>query len=512
MRCVFRVDASTRMGIGHLIRCLTLADALRERGVQTEFICRKHPGHLISLLEEKNQPVIVLPQPVSDDSLLDASYAEWLGVTQEEDAAQTINAINAGIPEWLVVDHYGLDVKWEQRVRPHVGKLMVIDDLANRHHDCDVLLDQNYSQGGGGRYRRLVPDSCVLLTGPQYALIRPEYRYFRKNLRVHEGKVKRVLVFFGGSDPFNMTGLILDVLSQSEFLHIDVDVVIGANNRHREFIYGQAQKRTHTTISGLRPHLAELMVQADLAIGAGGTTTWERMCLGLPALVISIAENQLQGSEALAKAGLIQYAGYCHEITFEHVAKLFNELIADKERLVELSMQGQLQVDGFGALRIAEALVPSDAKELEIRRARPEDMALYYRWANDPTVRTNAFNTNPILWEEHERWFNKKIHAVDCYLFVLEVNGLPVGQIRFDKAESEMNIDYSLDVVVRGRGWGRRLVDLGINQVRGGAFTRFRAAVKYENKASYFVFSKMGFTEAVSASENEVIFYRDSAA
>lgn len=512
MRCIFRVDASTRMGIGHLMRCLTLADVLRGRGVQTKFICREHPGHLISLLEEKAMPVTVLPAPMANDSIHDENYAVWLGATQVEDAAQTIDAFNGDIPEWLVVDHYGLDVEWELRMRPHVGKIMVIDDLANRHHDCDVLLDQNYSLEADRRYLGLVPDFCMLLVGPRYALLRPEYACFRKNLRTHDGQVKRVLVFFGGSDQLNMTGLILDVLSQPKLLHLDVDVVIGANNHDCELISKQAQKRQRTTISGLRPHLADLMAQADLAIGAGGATTWERMCLGLPALVISIAENQRPGSDALAQVKLIQYAGHCSDITFEHVTKLLQELIGDKERLVELSMQGQLQVDGLGALRIAEVLIPSEVDEIKIRRARAEDVTLYYNWANDSTVRKNAFNANPIPWGVHQHWFTKKMHDVDSYLFVLEVAGLPVGQIRFDKEADEMNIDYSLDVIVRGRGWGARLVNLGINLIKDVTFTRFRAEVKYENKASYFVFSRMNFTEIVGASGNEVIFYRDSAA
>jgi UDP-2,4-diacetamido-2,4,6-trideoxy-beta-L-altropyranose hydrolase len=356
MKVVFRVDASVRMGIGHLMRCLTLAESLRERGAQLRFVCREHTGNLITLLQQKAMPVVVLPAPAINDATSGEDYAAWLGATQAEDAEQTIAALNGEKPDWLVVDHYGLDVEWEQRVRPHASKLMVIDDLANRSHDSDVLLDQNYSTEGEQRYAGLVGDACKLLVGPRYALLRPEYAAYRKTLRERNGHVRRVLVFFGGTDQQNVTGMALEALSHAELRHLEVDVVIGANNSHRESLVKKAAERAQTTIYGSRPHLADLMMQADLAIGAGGATTWERLCLGLPSLVVSIAENQVPSCVALHYSRLIDYLGYQDKVDATGAFNEIVHMIGNPGRLVEMSLAGQALVDGCGADIINETL------------------------------------------------------------------------------------------------------------------------------------------------------------
>ena len=511
MKVVFRVDASTRMGIGHFMRCLTLAEALRERGVQTRFICREHTGNLIALLQQKAIPVTALPARAIND-ISGEDYAAWLGVTQTEDAEQTIETLSGERPDWLVVDHYGLDVEWEQRLRPHASKLMVIDDLANRCHDCDVLLDQNYSVVGEQRYAGLVPDTCKLLVGPRYALLRPEYATYRKTLRARNGQVRRVLLFFGGCDPQNATGMALEVLSHPDLKHLDVDVVIGANNPNREALERQSRERPQTTIYGLRPYLADLMAQADLAIGAGGATTWERMCLGLPTIVISIAENQRPASEALAKAKLIYFAGHFSRIKTDQLAQLLKRYCYDAENLTELSTQNQLQVDGLGTLRLVEVLCPSDINEIRLRPASDEDIVGYYNWANDPAVRKHAVNTSAISWATHQAWFASKLHDVNSQLFVLEAAGLPVGQIRFDKEGGEAHVDYSLDPIVRGRGWGLRLLALGIDRVRQIEPVKLRAEVKAGNEVSAAVFLRNGFTETSNVSAGYRSFYRDTGA
>lgn len=356
MNVVFRVDASSRMGVGHMMRCLTLAETLRERGAQIRFVCREHKGNLIALLQQKAMPVTVLPAPAINDTTSGEDYAAWLGVTRAEDAKQTIEALNGENPDWLVVDHYGLDVEWEQRLRPHVSKLMVIDDLANRRHDCDVLLDQNYSAEGEQRYAGLVPGACRLLVGPRYALLRPEYVAHRKTLRDRDGQVSRVLVFFGGTDQQNVTGMALEALSYPDLRHLKVDVVVGANNPHRNSIEQQVLRRPHTTLHASRPHLADLMAQADLALGAGGATTLERLCLGLPSLVVSIAENQMPSCAALHHSRLINYFGHQDKVDAAGFCNEIIRMIGNPSRLVEMSLAGQALVDGFGADLINETL------------------------------------------------------------------------------------------------------------------------------------------------------------
>lgn len=356
MTFVFRVDASTPIGIGHLMRCLTLAEVLQSSGAITKFICRAHPGNLIHLLQEKGMSVAVLPPPVLNDPSLGQGYARWLGVSQQQDTEQSISALNAERPDWLIVDHYGLDADWERRIRPHVGKVMVIDDLANRAHECDVLLDQNYSEQLEQRYKGLVPESCTILNGPKYALLRPEYGFYRTLLQDHVGKVERIFVFFGGSDANNVTGMALEVLSHPNLQSVQVDVVVGANNPHLNSIQQQIANRPNTTLYGPRSHLADLMAKADLALGAGGVSTSERLCLGVPSMVISIAENQVESCLALHRAGYINYLGCQEEV---NATDLFDKLLAmmgNPQNLIRMSSAGKNLVDGTGISTIKDTL------------------------------------------------------------------------------------------------------------------------------------------------------------
>ena len=465
MMVVFRVDASAKMGIGHLMRCLTLAEGLRSRGKEVRFICRAQPGNLIGLLKRRAMPVTVLPDAPEARSQGESDYAAWLGVSQAQDASQTIEALAGRRPDWLIVDHYGLDAKWEQQLRPHVQHLMVIDDLADRPHDCDLLLDQNFAIEPEMRYRDLVPAACRLLLGPRYALLRREYRLWRQTLRPRDGRVRRVLVFLGGADPGHATSLALTALSTPELRHLHVDVVVGGNNPHRSALEAQARSRPRTTLHGHRPHLADLMAQADLAVGAGGVTTWERLCLGLPSLVISIAENQKPACVALAEAGVIYYAGDVGSLDEGKLSEHLCRILKDPKELVRMSEEGELMVDGWGVQRVVEALDPTPVGEIRLRPAEEEDIVLYYDWAGEHGARREGRHRDLLLWEQHKRWFQEKLDDPCSRLFVVEANGLPLGQIRFDRDQEEVRVDYSLDPLAHGRGWAAHLVALGARRL-----------------------------------------------
>ena len=358
MKAVFRVDASTQMGIGHLMRCLTLAEALRERGVQTRFICREHTGKLIALLQQKAMLVTVLPAPaVNDTTASDEDYAAWLGVTQAEDAEQTIEALNGEKPDWLVVDHYGLDVEWEQRLRPHVCKLMVIDDLANRSHECDLLLDQNYYRNLERRYQGLVPNTCECLLGPSYVLLRQEFTDARSHLRVRDGIVRRILVFFGGSDPTNQTRKALDAISLLSRPEIEVDVVVGASNPHRDEIKTVCKQMPNVQYHCQVGNMAELISASDMAIGAGGATTWERCMLGLPTLTAVIAENQLQTTMDLDEFGAIVFLGWADKLTVADLVHAIHRVLERPALLCKLSERASHLMKGYlGVEFVAKAM------------------------------------------------------------------------------------------------------------------------------------------------------------
>jgi UDP-2,4-diacetamido-2,4,6-trideoxy-beta-L-altropyranose hydrolase len=499
------------MGTGHMMRCLTLAEGLRERGVGIRFVCRDHPGNMAELLRQRSVDFNLLPRSgAGPTSAADEDYGDWLGVTQAEDAEQTIRALDGEPLEWLIVDHYALDADWQSRLRAHTKNVLVIDDLANRRHECDLLVDQNFSTSAQDRYRGLIPAHCRSLCGPQFAMLRPEYRQKRIGARHRGGEVRRVLIFFGGSDPQNLTGAAVDALCDPEFRDIEVDVVIGVNNPHRESLEKSAARRPHTRLHGAQLHLADLMEEADLSIGAGGATTWERMCVGLPSIVVSIAENQRPACQSMAEAGLIVYAGHHDAVRVSDLISALRRIRGRPDALAEVSSRGQRTVDGWGAQRIVEFMYPTAKDSLGVRPANPDDLYQFFLWANDPDVRAQSIHGQRISFESHQEWFAGRLNSSDSHLFVMQAGELPVGQIRFDREGNEERIDYSIDKYFRGRGWASRLVALGMSQVPPREDMVFRAEVKDSNLPSHTVFSRLGFATLPSEHINGISVFRFS--
>jgi len=495
------------------MRCLTLAEHLRERGAGVRFVCRAHRGNLIELLRERHHAVAILPAPPrATDAASDGDYAAWLGVSQEKDTEETLAALQGAKPDWLVVDHYALDAAWERSMRPHASRILVIDDLANRSHDCDVLLNQNFSNRGPERYGGRVPDRCRLLLGPRHALLRPEFARCRQSRQNRDGRVRRIFIFLGGTDPGGVTGLALDALSDPEFAALEADVVVGANNAHRQFLETKASNRPRTRLYGPTTKLADLMARADLAIGAGGGTTWERLCLGLPSVVVSIAENQVPACEALAEGRLIRYLGADSDVSVAAIREELRTLIGSPEPLAQLAIRGQMAVDGRGAARVAECLDPTPPDRLSLRPANEDDARIYFYWVNDPEVRRQSLRPEPIDWPRHQEWFAGKLATEQSRLFVLEAGDLPVGQIRFDREGAETRIDYSIDSLFRGHGWATRLLALGVQEMSYGPTMIFRADVKESNPASSAVFRKLGFAESGSPAGAGIRVFRLEAA
>jgi UDP-2,4-diacetamido-2,4,6-trideoxy-beta-L-altropyranose hydrolase len=478
MNVVFRVDASNAMGTGHVMRCRTLATALRRRGARVQFITRAHDGHLGDMLAREGFAVTLLPRPESAPGARGREdYAAWLGVSPQDDAGQTIAALDHAQNDWLIVDHYGLDQSWEERLRPHARKLMVIDDLANRPHASDVLLDQNYAVDGPARYQPWVQVPCCLLLGPRYALLRPEYAQYRETMVPRSGEIKRVLVYLGGADNADNTGKVLAALSEPSLAHLEVEVVIGPNFIHKQSVTVQAAVRPHTRIHGHLPHLAGLMAQADLAIGAGGATTWERLCMGLPSLVLSIADNQLPACEALASSGLIEYLGRAGDLDAPAIEAAVLASLAASGALRTLAMDHQSLVDGMGVERIAETLYPTPVDQLTVRPAAAGDALRFFAWANDPEVRSRAIDSASADIATHGDWFSRCLTDANSNIYVLEASGLPVGQVRFERRSGEATIAHSLDALVQGRDWENQLIKLGIEALNNSRPTRLATEI-----------------------------------
>lgn len=350
-----RVDANGQIGTGHFMRCLTLADGLKYRGAQIRFVSRHLSEHLCSMLVNKGYEFALLASDQNHMPLDELAHAHWLGVSQARDATDSIQALSDRVWDWLVVDHYALDFRWEFMLRQTVKKILVIDDIADRQHGCDVLLDQNFYADMATRYTGKTPAHCQLLLGPRYALLRDEFRQLREQVKPRSGPVRHVLVFFGGVDVDNYTAQAIEALAGIGSSDLHVDVVIGAQHLHREQIETACAEKgfvCHVQTS----RMAELMAAADLAIGAGGSASWERCCLGLPSLTASLANNQVGIAKALDLFGACIYIGALETASAAVIQSAIIALLAHPDRFMLLSEKSYSLVDGLGVDRVCLAL------------------------------------------------------------------------------------------------------------------------------------------------------------
>ncbi|MFH0934731.1 MAG: UDP-2,4-diacetamido-2,4,6-trideoxy-beta-L-altropyranose hydrolase, partial [Pseudomonadota bacterium] len=293
---LIRTDASLDIGTGHVMRCLTLAEALREQGASCRFVCRAHPGNLIDLIRQRGFVVHSLPSdPDWQPRSTEPAHAAWLGADWQADAEQTKVSAGGTAIDWLIVDHYALDGRWESALRGHSGKIMVIDDLADRVHDCDLLLDQNLGRNAED-YAALVPGGCTLLVGAKYALLRPEFSAQREYslARRSAPQLKHLLITMGGVDKDDVTGKVLDALRVCTLpADCRISVVMGPHAPWLAQVRERAANMPWPTMVLVNiSDMARLMADSDLAIGAAGCTSWERCCLGLPSLMMVLADNQ----------------------------------------------------------------------------------------------------------------------------------------------------------------------------------------------------------------------------
>ena len=310
MNIIIRTDASHTIGIGHLMRCLTISERLRKLGANVEYVIRDHPGNINEQIQEKGFKVNLLSSSTTNNKQQTLiGYEKWLGVKQHIDADETIQFVKNREIDWIIIDHYALDYKWEERIRLYTKKIMVIDDLANRKHDCDLLLDQNLLKNMDSRYNDILSEKTVQLLGPQYALLQPEYEKLRVKVKHRHQPLKHVLIFFGGTDKYNLTGLTLNAFLNNNISLDKIDIVLSQQNSNYIQINDLVDHMSNITLHSNLSSLAPIILNADFAVGAGGATNWERLCLGLPSIVISIAENQKPVSNNLHNMGMIQYIG-----------------------------------------------------------------------------------------------------------------------------------------------------------------------------------------------------------
>ncbi len=370
---VFRVDASIDIGSGHVMRCLTLANLFKAEGQECHFICRGHPGNLIETIRQNGYSVhelsAVKPEDTReaeecDEPLL--AHSPWLGTSQQEDADECIPLLSNLKPDWLIVDHYALDSRWENLLRHTCNKLLVIDDLADRSHACDLLLDQNLGRHPDD-YAKWVPRDCHLFVGPRYAILRPEFAALREYSlkRRKPPRGQHILITMGGIDKDNATGRVLEALQACSLPNdCRISIVMGANAPWIEDVRQQAAEMPWPTevLVNIKD-MAKRMAESDLAIGAAGSTSWERCCLGLPTLSVVLAENQWPIARALEVEQATFVVGTVEEI-FYQLPKFMNKLFQGS-RLSKMTEHASEITDGLGATRVLEKIEQLNEPEKE---------------------------------------------------------------------------------------------------------------------------------------------------
>lgn len=353
MNICFRVDSSIEIGSGHVMRCLTLAEEFTRNGHNVVFMSRLHEGNLCNLMRSKGYEVLTLEKPTKD-IVGTLKHAKWLGVTTDEDLKESEQVIlNSNHKfDWIIIDHYAIDITWERSIRKHIPNVMVIDDIADRQHDCDILLDQNFYQSAESRYLNLVPSHCNMLLGPKYALLRNEFIEYYPIKKEHQD-IKKILVFYGGSDATDETLKAINAIKNINDLDLHADVVVGGLNSNKALIKEQCEDENFTFHYNIN-YMAKLMHEADFAVCAGGSTTWERYCVGLPAIVTAVAYNQVELCENAHILGVDQYIGLSNEVTVKSIEDKLKTLLMEethKKRLIAKEV-----VDGNGKKRVLDVI------------------------------------------------------------------------------------------------------------------------------------------------------------
>lgn len=507
IRAVFRVDSSQQIGSGHLVRCITLAANLKTKGISIHFICRDLPGHLTQIVTNQGYEYTLLPNPVSalmPNQKNGPAQADWLGVSWEVDAEEVTQIIRNSIDaDWLIVDHYALDARWERRLRPYVGGIMVIDDLVDRAHDCDMILNQNISPDIVTAYSELVPVHCIRLLGPRYALLREEFLGAKNSIEPVGANEFCILLYFGASDTHGLTLTTIKAIHQVSVANLKVDVVIGASNPAKDEIRELCSASDSLTFHCQVENMAELMFRADLAIGAGGTTIWEHLMMGVPSIVIAVADNQVGHSRYLSDIGAICYLGEAASVSLAVITSAVSAFVANPWLLEVYGDRFRNLVDGHGTARVAKLLA---SPAVWLRDAVHEDCEAVYAWRNDPVNRANANTKEEINKDTHEQWYAETLEADDRKLLIGESEAGPIGVIRFDIEGEKATISIYLAPGMHGKGCGPLLLQAGEQWLMKNcpSVKTSKAYVLTSNVASSALFHRLGYNVSSTIYEKEL--------
>ncbi len=474
---VFRADGNARIGTGHVMRSLALAQAWQDQGGRAVFLMDLKAPALGSRLQSEGMEVVFLSSPPGTAG-------------DADEATELARRLGAG---WVVVDGYHFGAAYQRQVREAGLKLLFIDDIGSAGENyADLILNQNLHAQADLYPRR--DAGARLLLGPLYTLLRREFGPWRDRQRQIAPAARKVLVTLGGGDPDNITSKVMQALGQMEWEGLEVLVVVGASNPHHQELRSAGRRMPHSLrLEQNVTNMPELMAWADLAITAGGSTCWELAFMGLPGLIIILADNQRPVGQWLGQAGVGVNLGWHASLSPGQISQAALRLLASPEIRGEMALKGQALVDGEGAARV---LMLIQGQALRLRGVRDGDCRLLWQWANDAEVRQAAFSTAAIPWEDHLGWFAHKRRDPHCLHFLaVDDQDQPVGQVRFDLKEGgSAEIDVSIDRERRGMGYGKLILDLSAKELfRTTMVKAIDSFIKIDNVKSIKAFEKAGY-------------------
>jgi UDP-2,4-diacetamido-2,4,6-trideoxy-beta-L-altropyranose hydrolase len=488
---LIRADASVRIGTGHVMRCLALAHACRAQGGEVVFLSHCENQVLRQRIRDLDFKFLPLEESYPAPTDLQITLATLAQLRTDQWRAARV---------CLVLDGYHFDSVYQRAVQEAGRQLLVVDDTGHLpYYYADILLNH----GLHAPHISYSSDVKTMpLLGSRYALLRPEFLSWRGWKREVPLVARRVLVTLGGSDPFNATLRVIQSLEQLTKPDLEVQIVVGPANPWLDELQQAVRNVAHRMQLLIDvTDMPQLMAWADVAISAGGGTCWELAFMGTPMATIVLADNQREVANALSEYGIGINLGDAIELEPARLAEDLQALLYDQARRTRMSTIGQVMVDGYGAERVVTLLAQGNNASINeagrLRSATQEDAGLLWQWANDPLTRANSFHGEPIPWDQHVSWYRAKLRAAETRIWILECQGVPVGQIRYDRLTPDVaQISYVVAPGWRGRGVGTQLLvqssplacaELAVQRLQGVTFAANMASAQAFRRAGYQV-------------------------
>ncbi len=493
VKIAIRVDGSAQIGTGHIQRCLSLADALRQGGAEVVFVTRLGGDMVANLIANHGFAHIKLiagspdfaPQPDAP------AYAHWAGVSGAADAAELIAALNSKI-DWVIVDHYAFDADWHRAVAQGLGaRIAAIDDLGDRPLAADMVIDHNPVDNKDIKYANSIGSVGKFLIGSRYALLGSAYASLPT--RTINPGVNSIGIFMGGADADNLSSVVLRACRNHGYCGA-VTIVSTSANPNLETLIADVEQDAACTLVLDQPNLAAFFTNHDLHIGAGGGATWERCCAGAPSIVLQTAANQSVVVDALISR---EAALCCRSPDPESIEAAIKTALASQQLRQDLSDASTNMVDGKGCLRVAMALLRSG---LRVRPAINADGSMVHQWRNDIRTRSVSRDHQAIDLDRHLKWFEQSLLNPDRSIWIGMIGDVPVGLLRFDQlAEAQFEVSIFLDPDLHGLGLGSPLLIAGeaaLANTQPGPI-EIHAETLPENTGSQAMFKREGYEGGV---------------